>query len=148
LLADIAPLQHFELLVEFLLELALPLEREVGRADDEHALDQLAQLQLADKEAGHDRLAGASVVGEQEAHPRELQEVVVHRLELVWQRIDPADREPEIRVELISDAEGIGLKAKAQDTAVAIERGGRVPDAQSGQVRMRERDAPELLALH
>ena len=85
LVADVLALHHQELLVELLLQLALPLEGEVGRADDEDALGQPAQLQLADEQAGHDRLAGAGVVGEEEADAGELEEVVVDRLELVRQ---------------------------------------------------------------
>ena len=73
LLAEIAALDDLELLVELLLQLALPLEGEVGRADDEDALDQAAQLQFPDEQPGHDRLAGAGVVGEQEADLGELQ---------------------------------------------------------------------------
>ena len=110
----IAAFDDLELLVELLLQLALPLEGEVGRADDEDALDQAAQLQFADQQAGHDRLARAGVVGEQEAHPRELEQIVVNRLKLVRQRIDAADRQAEIRIELVGDAEGIGLQAEPQ----------------------------------
>ena len=97
LVADVLALQDQELLVELLLQLALPLEGEVGRADDQDALGEAAQLQLADEQARHDRLAGAGVVGQQEAHAGELEQVVVDRLELVRQRIDARDREPEVR---------------------------------------------------
>ena len=63
---------------------------------------------------GHDRLAGAGVVGEQEADARQLQEVVVDRLELVRQRIDAGDREREVRVVLVGQAEARGLDAEAE----------------------------------
>jgi hypothetical protein len=38
LLADVAPLEDQKLLIELLLEFPLPLEAEVGRADDENPL--------------------------------------------------------------------------------------------------------------
>ena len=48
--SQLAPLQHDERLVELLLQLALPLEREVRRRDDQDALGEAAQLQLADQQ--------------------------------------------------------------------------------------------------
>ena len=110
LVADVAALEDQELLVELLLQLALPLEGEVGRADDQDPLGQAAQLQFADEQARHDGLAGAGVVGEQEADAGELQQVVVDGLKLVRQRIDARDGEAEVRVELVGDAQRVGLK--------------------------------------
>ena len=121
LVADVVALHDEELRVELLLQLPLPLEGEVGRADDQDALGEAAQLQLANEQPRHDRLAGAGIVGEQEAHAGELQQVVVDRLELVRQRIDARDREPEVGVELVGDAEGVGLKTQAQQAAVPAE---------------------------
>ena len=48
--------------------------------------------QLLDVEAGHDRLAGARVVGEQEAQRLAGQHLAVHGLDLVRQRVDLARR--------------------------------------------------------
>ena len=93
-----------ELLAELVLQLALPLEGEVGRRDDQRPLDQAAGLQLLEQQARHDRLAGPGVVGEEEADARQLEEVVVDRLELVRQRIDAGDREGEVRVVLVRPA--------------------------------------------
>ena len=117
-----------ELLVELLLEFPLPLEGEVGRADDQNALGQAAQLQFPDQQAGHDRLAGAGVVGQEEAHAGELQQVVVDRLELVRQGIDARDRQAEVRIELVGDAERVSLDAQAKQAAVAVEGVLRVDD--------------------
>ena len=58
--------EDHELLVELLLQFALPLKGKVCRADDQDALGQSAQLQFADEQARHDGLAGAGVVSEQE----------------------------------------------------------------------------------
>ena len=103
-----------ELLAELVLQLALPLEGEVGRRDDQRALDEAADLQLLEQQARHDRLAGAGVVGQQEADARQLQEVVVDGLELVRQRIDAGDREREVRVVLVGEPQARGLDAEPE----------------------------------
>ena len=69
--------------------LPLPLEAQVGRGDDQDPFGQPAELQLPNQEAGHDGLAGASVVGQREAHAGQLQEVLVDRFKLVGQRGHP-----------------------------------------------------------
>ena len=106
-------------------ELALPLEGEVRRTHDEDALCEAAQLKFADQQARHDRLAGAGVVREQEPHPRELEQVVVNSLKLVRQRIHAGYRESEVRVELVGDAEGVGLDAQAEAGARRRRRSAR-----------------------
>jgi len=80
LLADITALENQELRVELL---ALPLEGQVGRADDQDALRWAAQLEFADEQAGHDRLPCAGVIGQEKAHAGELEQMVVDRLELM-----------------------------------------------------------------
>ena len=125
LIADVASLQDEKLLVELLLQLTLPLEGEVCRARHQHPLDEAAQLQLAHQEPGHDGLAGTGVVCEQEADGGYLQQMFVDGFELVRQRVHPRDGEAEVRVELVSDAERMGLQSEAQQAAVALvgERG-------------------------
>ena len=114
-------LEDNELLIEFFLQLALPLESEVGGADDQDALGEAAQFQLADEQARHDRLSGPGVVSEQEAHASELEQVVVDGFELVRQRIDAGDRQTEIGIELVGDAEGVRLESESQQASVAVE---------------------------
>ena len=58
LAVDVAALEDDEGLVELFPEFTLPLEGEVGRADDEDAFDQAAQLEFAHQQSGHDGLAG------------------------------------------------------------------------------------------
>ena len=147
LIADVAALQDEELFVELLLQLALPLEGEVRGADHENPFDESAQLQLPDQEAGHDGLASAGVVRQQEAHAGELEEVIVDRFELVGQGIHARDGEPEVGVELVGDAEGIGLEAEAQEPSVAVEGRSGVGDGQAGEVVGGERDLTEPLGL-
>ena len=131
------PFMTRNFVVELLLEFALPLEGEVGRADDQDALGEAAQLELADEQPGHDRLAGAGVVGQQEPDARELEQVVVDGLELVRQRIDARDREPEVGIELVGDAEGVRLEAEPEKPPVAVEGVPRVEDREALEVRRR-----------
>ena len=103
-----------KVLAELVLHFALPLEGEVGRRDDEGALDQAANLQFLDEQAGHDGLAGAGVVGQQEPDARQLHEVIVNRLKLVRQRINARDGEREIRVVFIGQSQAHGLDSQAE----------------------------------
>src|SRR5262249_17834185 len=48
-------------------ELVLPLDRERGRAQNENPLDRLAELELLDQQAGHDRLAGSRIIRQKKA---------------------------------------------------------------------------------
>lgn len=64
------------------------MEGEVGWADDQDTFSEAAQLEFADKQARHDGLARPGVVGQEEPHARELEQVVIDRLELVRKRID------------------------------------------------------------
>ena len=111
-----------EVLAELVLHFALPLEGEIGRRDDQRALDQAADLQLLEQQAGHDRLARARIIGQEEADARQLHEVVVDGLKLVRQRIDAGDGEGEVRVVLVGEAEPQRLDAEPEAARVAIER--------------------------
>lgn len=55
-----------ERLAKLVLELALPLEREVGGRDDQRAPHQAAGLELLEQQSRHDGLAGAWIVRQQE----------------------------------------------------------------------------------
>ena len=105
------------------------------------------QLQLPDQQTGHDRLAGAGVVREQEPHARELEQVIVNGLKLVRQRIDAGDRKTEERVELVGHAELVRLQTEPQQGAVAGVRGGPLESLHAGEVSGRERGRHETLAV-
>jgi len=70
-------------------ELLAPLEGERRGADDQDSVGDTAQAQLLEEEAGHDRLAGARVVGEHEAQPGLRQHVAVDSDDLVWESANP-----------------------------------------------------------
>ena len=90
-------------------------------------------------------LPAPCIVGEQEAHAGQLEEVLVDRFELVRQRINARDGKPKIGIELVGDAERIGLEADSQKLSVAVVGKSRVGYGQVGNVSGRERDLTELL---
>ena len=58
--------EDLEAQAELLLQFVLPLVGEATGRDDEAALQVAAEQQLLDEQAGHDGLARAGIVGEQE----------------------------------------------------------------------------------
>ena len=118
---------------------------EVRRRDDQDPLGETAQLKLADQQSGHDGLPGAGVVGQQEPHAGQLQQVVVDRLQLMWQRIDAGDRQPEVGIELPGDPERVRLQPQPQQRAVSVVPEAALKDRQSGQLGGAEGDLPESL---
>jgi hypothetical protein len=59
--------EDFEWQVESLVQLVLPLLDQTPGCDDQASLEIAPDQQLLDEKAGHDRLAGTRIVGEQEA---------------------------------------------------------------------------------
>ena len=110
--------------VEAAVELVLPLLGEAAGADDEAALEVAARDQLLDEQAGHDRLAGARVVGEQEAQRLARQHRLVDRRDLVRQRLDERGVDREHRVEEVRQADAVRLGDEAEERAVAVEAPG------------------------
>jgi len=147
LLAYHVPAGHLELLVELLLEFPLPLECQVRRADDKDSLGESAELQFADEQPGHDRLPGPGVVGEEEPHAGDFEQVLVDRFELVRQRIDAGDRKAEIRVELVGDAERVRLNPEAEPDRVPRETARGFLEPQRREVRKRHVEPTKPLRL-
>ena len=123
------------------------MEGEIGRAHDQDALGEAAKLKLAEQQAGHDGLAGASVVGEQEADAGEFQQVVVNGFELMRQRIDAGDRKAEVGIELVGDTEGVSLKPEAQQVAIAGVGACRALDLKLLEVGGGQGDAAEAIGI-
>lgn len=115
--AQHGPAYDLKVLAELVSQLALPLKSQVGGGDDQDAFDQPASLEFLDQQAGHDGLAGARVVGQQETDARGFDEIVVNGLELVGQRVDAGDREGEI---------GVGFDHQSHPYQLQSSRGSRL----------------------
>ena len=106
-------------------ELALPVADEAGRRDDQHPADAAAEQHLPHVEAGHDGLAGAGVVGEQEAQRILLQHPLIDRDALVGERIDPGGLAREGGVELVPVGQPVRLRHEQDRRRVPGEVEGR-----------------------
>ncbi len=105
--------QEGEVEVELLGELRLPLLDEAAGRDDEAATQVAADDELADEEPGHDRLAGAGVVGEQEAQRLAREHLLVDGGDLVRQRFDEAGAHRDVRVEEVGEVDALRFARRA-----------------------------------
>ena len=85
--------------------LTFPVADQPGRRNHENAFDEPARKDLSGIEAGHDRLAGAGIVGEKEPQRRQAKHVLVDRDPLVRQRIDQRNLRREGRIEEVAVSE-------------------------------------------
>ncbi len=74
--------------IEAPVQLVLPLFGEAARANDQSVLKVAADDQLFDQKAGHDCLTRAGIVREEEAQRLARQHRLVHRPDLMRQRLD------------------------------------------------------------
>ena len=107
--------------MEAAVQLVLPLLGEAAGADDEAALQIAARDQLLDEQPRHDRLAGAGIVGEQEAQRLPRQHRLVDGGDLVRQRIDERGVDREDRIEQVREADAVRFGDEAEQRAVAVE---------------------------
>ena len=82
------PINDHKSLLEPLLHLAPPLVLEVTWHHDEDATGQVAELEFLEDQPGHNRLACAGVVGDEEANAGQAEHVAVDRLDLVGERVN------------------------------------------------------------
>ena len=117
-------------------QLVLPLLGEAARADDQAALQVAAGDQLLDQQPGHDRLAGAGVIGQEEAQRLPGQHRLVHGRDLVWQRLDHRRVNRQHGVEQMGEADALRFGDQPEQRAVAVEapRPPLVDDLQAGLV--------------
>ena len=113
--------QDLEREPELQIQLVLPLLDQAAGGDDQAALDVVAQDQLLDVEPGHDRLAGAWVVGEQEPQRRARQQLAVDRAHLVGQRLDVRRRDRQHRVEQARELDPLALGDELEVGGVSVE---------------------------
>ena len=116
--------QDVEREVEAAVELVLPLFDQASGADHEAALQVAPGDQLLDEQPGHDRLAGAGIVGEQEAQRLAGEHGLVHRGDLVGKRFNQGGVDGQDRVEEVSEADAASLGNETVRGAVAVEAPG------------------------
>ena len=100
--------------VELLVKLVLPLFGQIARADDQAAAHIAADHQFLDEQAGHDGLARAGVVRQHVAQRLTGQHFLVHRRDLVRQRLDGRGVHGQIGVEEVSEVDAVGLRGEAE----------------------------------
>ena len=116
------PIRDREPVVKFLAQLVLPLLGEVGRRHDQAALHIAAQNQLADQQPRHNRLARARIVREQEAQRLPRQHLVVHRRDLVRQRLHIRKMHRQPRVEAVRLPDPLRLRRELKQLRIRVER--------------------------
>ncbi len=107
---------------ELQIQLVLPLIDQAAGRDDQAAPDVLAQDQLLDVEARHDRLAGAGIVGEQEAQRCARQQLAVDRAQLMGQRPDVRRRHRQHRVKQAGKLDPLALGDQLEVRGRSVER--------------------------
>ena len=89
--------------------LPLPVADQAGRGHDEHAPQEPAGQHLAHVQTGHDRLAGAGVVGQQESQRGLLEHPLVHGDALMRERVDQRRLGGEGGIEEMAAGEAVRL---------------------------------------
>ena len=110
-----------ELQAELLVELVAPLLDQAARRDNENAAGVRAHDEFADVEAGHDGLAGARVVGQDEPEWLARQHGLIDRGDLVRERFHVGRVDRHHGVEQKSEVDALGLDRQLEGGAVAIE---------------------------
>jgi hypothetical protein len=116
--------QDFERQVEAAREFVLPLLGEAAGADHEATSEVAACDQLLDEEPGHDRLAGARVVGQEEPQRLARQHRLVDRGDLVRQRIDERSMDGQDWIEEVGQSDAMRFGDEAKQRAFAVEAPG------------------------
>ena len=113
--------QDVEAQAELEEELVLPLVDEATRGDDEATVDVVAQDQLLDVEASHDRLAGTGVVGEEEAERSLGEQLAIDGADLVREGSDVTRGDSEHRVVEASELDALGLGGQFELVRIGVE---------------------------
>ena len=119
---DLIAGQDVEAEAEFLGHLVLPLLDQTSGRDDQAALEIAADQQFLDEQSRHDGLAGAGIVGEQEAQRLARQHLAIDGRDLVRQRLDLGGADGEVGIEKIGEPDAVGFGREAQQAAVGVER--------------------------
>ncbi len=103
------------------IQLVLPLLGEAAGADDQASLQIAAGDQLLDQQPGHDRLARAGIVREQETQRLARQHRFVDRSDLVRQRLDHGRVDGQHGIEQMREPDAVGLGDQPEERSVAVE---------------------------
>ncbi len=106
-------------------EFVLPLLCEAARANDEAALQVAAGDEFLNEQAGHDGLACAGIVGEQEAERLARQHALVDGGDLVREGLDHRGVNGEDGIEEMREMDALCLRDEAKQRAVTVEAQGR-----------------------
>ncbi len=117
---DLIARQDVEREAELLGQFVLPLLDEAARRDDQAAFKIAPDQQLLDQQPGHDRLAGAGIVREQEAQRLARKHLAIDGRDLVRQRLDLRRSDREVGVEQVGEPDAVRLGREAQQPAVGI----------------------------
>ena len=90
-------------------KLVLPLLGQHARADDQAAVEIATDHELLDEKTSHDRLAGARVIGEEEAQRLAGEHLLVDGRDLVRKRIHERSVNGEERIEQVGEVDPVGL---------------------------------------
>ena len=77
--------------------------------------------QFLDEQARHDRLAGAGIVGEEEAQRLTREHLAIDRRDLMRQRLDLRRRDGDVGVEEIGEPDAVRLGGEPKQAAVGVE---------------------------
>ena len=107
--------------VEAAVQLVLPLLGQAAGTDHQTALQVAAGDQLLHQQAGHDRLAGTGIVGEQEAQRLPRQHRLVDRGDLMRQRLHEGGVDRQRGVEQMGEVNAQRLRHQPKEITVAVE---------------------------
>ncbi len=107
--------------LEALIELVLPLFRQVAWADDEAAMQVAADQQFLDQQPGHDGFSGTGVVGQEEPKRLPRQHLAVDSRYLVRQRVDDRGVNRQQRIKEVGQIDSVRFRHQPEELAVAVE---------------------------
>ena len=110
-----------ELQAELVAQLVLPLAGQRARRHHQDALRVGAHDQLTDQQAGHDGLACTGIVGQDEPQRLARQHRLVHRRDLVRQRLHVRGVDGHHRVEQVGEADAQRFGSQLEGLAVSGE---------------------------
>ena len=113
--------EDLEAEVEAPVQLVLPLLGQAAGTDHQTALQIAARDQLLHQQAGHDRLAGSRIVGEQEPQRLPRQHRLVDRGDLMRQRLHLRGVDRQCPVEQMGEVDAQRLRHQPKEIAVAVE---------------------------